>query len=132
ELLLSAPQSEVNEIRELFGALYLPECAGNSTDYEAVLQFMKRRFASLILLEASKLSQVIEAASTAAATFKPEPDTEDYRAGYERVRVMLAPLLAVLPREGECLARLASFRPEAIAAFAIVDRQMRDYPTTPN
>ena len=41
----------VTALRELFGAAYLPDLRSNSTDYEAVLQFIKRRFSSGFLVE---------------------------------------------------------------------------------
>jgi hypothetical protein len=73
DLLQAAPKSLVDEIRELFGVLILMHCQGNTTDFEAVLLFVMRRFSTTVLLDREKLTDVIEVAKNAAATFEPEP-----------------------------------------------------------
>ena len=118
DLLRAAPKPVVNEIRELFGALYLSNPRYMS-DYEAVLQFVKRRFSSFILVDEDKLFEAIEAANAT------ESD-------WARVNTLVRPLLAVLPRSSECFTRLTSLPEEIVAASVVVDFQTRgDYPDSP-
>jgi hypothetical protein len=119
QMMRAIPPEQAKSLSELFTMASLHHFDGWVSEPESVLRSVEKTFSNPSVLTEPEAKEMIKEARGAYEAFKPDEETESYLTGYQHVRAVLAPVLKVIPSDGECIEKILDYPPEVVAPFLV-------------